>query len=533
MTSVALLYINECKINSVKVNSKVIADLKNSGETADNMKCWDLRNTMIGTKGAIVVMNIVKEHLQQLESINFSGSNIQSPFMKVLLATAVEHPKLKAINLSDNDIRLGGSELIELVKKNQNIIEVNVANTHLRTLFIRLLENQLKKNAAEYKSDDSFRNDNIMNEESDPFASDGDSLGESKNTVSNPFCENGDDDGDRSSLNGTKTVGFEDIVCVEKHCGINRRATVCSEVYGDEQIDNFKAPVYEKSEEELAWIISILEKHELFSHLEDHELTVTANAMFNSQREEGSVLFEEGDEDNSDMWYLLAEGEIELRRDGDLIRTLSKGDATDDLVLLYHQVTKVTGTCTKFSSVYVLDRETYRFIISQTSKKKREMYEGFLSTVGFLKDAKLAKNDLLQLADSLKSVYFEDGKALIEYGEVGEAFFIILEGTVDVFGRRDGEVVKVCDFTVGDCVGELEFLNNHRCVADVKANGFVRVAKMNRRHFEMVMGPVKEILSRNAGESTVYSYYREQLEQIELGNTTLRNDSVEGLSRSQ
>ena len=53
---------------------------------------------------------------------------------------------------------------------------------------------------------------------------------------------------------------------------------------------------------------------------------------------------------------------------------------------------------------------------------------------------------------------------------------------------------QVCTFTVGDCVGELEFINpNTVCVADVKAwSSEVRTAKMNRRHFEKVMGYVKD-----------------------------------------
>lgn len=116
----------------------------------------------------------------------------------------------------------------------------------------------------------------------------------------------------------------------------------------------------------------------------------------------------------------------------------------------------------------------------------------------------------------MKPAQFEPGQALIRYGEVGENFFIIVEGTVEVYGRDDeGKEIKVCEFTVGENVGELEFINNHKCVADVKAKGNVRAAKMNRHHFEMVMGPVKELLARTASESTVYAYYREQLEKME------------------
>jgi hypothetical protein len=85
-----------------------------------------------------------------------------------------------------------------------------------------------------------------------------------------------------------------------------------------------------------------------------------------------------------------------------------------------------------------------------------------------------------------------------------------------VLGRDDKGAPKwVCDFKEGDCVGELEFLHHHLCVADVVAKTpLVRTARMNRRHFEMVMGPVKDVLARTAQESEVFSYYRDQLSKI-------------------
>ena len=76
---------------------------------------------------------------------------------------------------------------------------------------------------------------------------------------------------------------------------------------------------------------------------------------------------------------------------------------------------------------------------------------------------------------------------------------------------RDSEMAekKVCEFVEGDCVGELEFINNHKCVADVKAKGNVRTAKMHRHHFEMCMGPIVDILRRQADTGEVYEYYRQ------------------------
>ena len=67
----------------------------------------------------------------------------------------------------------------------------------------------------------------------------------------------------------------------------------------------------------------------------------------------------------------------------------------------------------------------------------------------------------------------------------------------------------MCEFTVGDCVGELEFIYDHRTVADVRAKtAEVRSAKLHRAHFEMCMGPIVDLLKSHAGEDNkTYDYY--------------------------
>ena len=53
---------------------------------------------------------------------------------------------------------------------------------------------------------------------------------------------------------------------------------------------------------------------------------------------------------------------------------------------------------------------------------------------------------------------------------------------------------QVCTFHRGDRIGELEFIHNHRTVADVIAVGEVRAARLNRAHFELCMGSIVDLL---------------------------------------
>eukprot|EP00331_Platyophrya_macrostoma_P001118 CAMPEP_0176404896 /NCGR_PEP_ID=MMETSP0127-20121128/53_1 /TAXON_ID=938130 /ORGANISM="Platyophrya macrostoma, Strain WH" /LENGTH=600 /DNA_ID=CAMNT_0017783927 /DNA_START=73 /DNA_END=1875 /DNA_ORIENTATION=+ len=587
-TGLKQLYKESCTSRDVKCNSAVFASLPDD-DAATVLTNWDISNLMIGSKGLGPVLDVVAK-ATHLTSLNLSGNNLASLATKDLLERLVSHPSIHTLSLKGNDIRLGGPELVELVKRNRRIKSINIQETFLRPLFVRLIDIQLRKNGGEGAICDDMPQPVANAAAVAPANGTTAATAAAASSPTKPSAEGdafsigGGRRGNRGSGGGVKfgdepsqpkssaavassspqnTATSEQEGAAEEspfHSGarfsfgdaaadhdeafhaaeeeafgnfrqqisavhfdadsaggkkVPRRPTVCSEVYKEEEIDNFVPEVIEKDPKVKQYLLSLLERHDLFSHLEDFELSVAVDAMYERENSKGDTLYEEGDE--SDTFYVIYSGSVQLSTEGDgPTETKKKGSTMQDLMLLYPGNSRETATCLEDSMLYTLDRQTYRCILSKASKKKRAQYEGFLSTIGFLKAANLTRSELLSLADALKSAQFEAGGSLIKYGEVGETFYIITEGVVEVYGRDDNSnVIKVCEFTVGDCVGELEFINNHKCVADVKAKGFVRVAKMNRHHFEMVMGPVKDVLARNASENTVYEYYRHQLEKME------------------
>ena len=145
-------------------------------------------------------------------------------------------------------------------------------------------------------------------------------------------------------------------------------------------------------------------------------------------------------------------------------------------------------------------------LVMGTVIRRREEYAKHIEHVPLLKG--LSVYEKMTIADALELDEWADGTRIVEYDTEGKHLYLILEGTVQAIGRTTaGEPLKVCDFGVGDYFGELEFINNHRTVADVVASSFVRTAKINRRHFELCMGPVVDVLKRNA-DYPKYEYYK-------------------------
>eukprot|EP00656_Telonema_subtile_P041822 TRINITY_DN47126_c0_g1_i1.p1 TRINITY_DN47126_c0_g1~~TRINITY_DN47126_c0_g1_i1.p1 ORF type:complete len:199 (+),score=48.31 TRINITY_DN47126_c0_g1_i1:139-735(+) len=166
---------------------------------------------------------------------------------------------------------------------------------------------------------------------------------------------------------------------------------------------------------------------------------------------------------------------------------------------------------------WYLDRGTYRNLVMGTAINRRETFMRHLNNVPFL--STLDSYEKLQVADALSLDEWKATDTIIPFDTDGEWMYIILEGVVEVFGRDESGTKKyVCDFPAGHYVGELEFLNNHRTVADVVAKTYVQTAKLNRRHFEMCMGPVLDVLKRNTMHPK-YEYYQRVLEERRHGES--------------
>ena len=293
-----------------------------------------------------------------------------------------------------------------------------------------------------------------------------------------------------------------------------RRSTVSGPSTNLDETRSYQPDRHPKpADVELALTRSLARCH-LFSQLDEESLRVVALAMQEVQFDFGDYITLQGDtmaaEDH--RLFVLYEGEVSVIEDKTVRRVLRPGATFGERHVMFvqetfrlsHRVDTPRCVC------YALGGDEYRHIVTRAAVDKRALYRGFLDRVPWL--GGLTHAEKMQLADCLQPVTYADGEYLIEFGTTGYWLFIILEGTVAVHGRKNWEVVYVCSFTVGDCVGELEFLNNHRTVADVRAEGGrVKAARLHRDHFELCMGPIVDVLRRSASADAKFAYYRSVL----------------------
>jgi CRP/FNR family transcriptional regulator, cyclic AMP receptor protein len=106
---------------------------------------------------------------------------------------------------------------------------------------------------------------------------------------------------------------------------------------------------------------------------------------------------------------------------------------------------------------------------------------GILSKVSIF--AGLRRKQLEQIIKASKELSYKEGKVVAEAGSLGVAFFMVLEGKLEV--RRRGKVLA--RLGKGDFFGEMALLNNQPRIADVVAVGPTRCLVLSAWSFSALV----------------------------------------------
>eukprot|EP00668_Euglena_longa_P005278 GGOE01006212.1.p1 GENE.GGOE01006212.1~~GGOE01006212.1.p1 ORF type:complete len:431 (-),score=111.91 GGOE01006212.1:878-2170(-) len=289
---------------------------------------------------------------------------------------------------------------------------------------------------------------------------------------------------------------------------LGRRVTVCDAGFDEDKEAGYQMKVVPKTPQEEAALMEALAKLAIFAHLDDKELQTVVQSMDRATFKQGEVLFHQGEsKGDEDKMFVIIEGAVSLTCKGEH-SDRGAGDIFGEGELLFPQSRHTTARVeTSYVRAWTLSRLDFRHLLRGASMRKRQAYAAVLKKITFLQS--LTNAEIVQLCDCLQPVKYRPGEAIIRYGDVGLWMYIILEGKVEVLGRKeDGSSIHVCYFGEGEHVGELEFINKHLTVADVVAVDEVRAARVHRDHFESCMGPIVDLLSKKARVNEKYEYYR-------------------------
>lgn len=237
-----------------------------------------------------------------------------------------------------------------------------------------------------------------------------------------------------------------------------RRESVCAEKIRDDVCDS-ELKVIEKSDEEAARILQILEKNVFFSHLDGHQMKKIQNSMFLVEKEDGDIVINQGDD--GDNFYIIDSGSVDVfinesneTTDRHLVKTCEAGDAFGELAIMYNAPRAASCVANGHVRLWALDRVSFKVILMQTTIAKRNAYKGFLQNVPVF--SQLTEYEILTIADALQEETFDDNAVICSQDESGDKFYLVKEGTAictKYFG--EGSNMEVARLTSGTYFGEV------------------------------------------------------------------------------
>ncbi|EGZ29970.1 cyclic AMP-dependent protein kinase-like protein regulatory subunit [Phytophthora sojae] len=274
-----------------------------------------------------------------------------------------------------------------------------------------------------------------------------------------------------------------------------RRTSVSAETIDPLSARQFERVVHPKSAEEREGISRMVAENILFKSLDEKQHDIVLDAMFPKEFEPGDIIIKQGDD--GDNFYILESGVCEVYKDDELVQTCTEAMSFGELALMYNAPRAATVKAVQHSKAWALDRQTFKFIIMETTLKKREAHKGFIERVPLLES--LSEYERLTVADALKTETFSDGEVIITQGDDGNLFYIIEEGTAVCTKQLSpaDPPVEMGQLTSGAYFGEIALLTTRPRQATVTAKGKVKCLTLDRKTFKRVMGPLEDILKRN------------------------------------
>ncbi len=147
----------------------------------------------------------------------------------------------------------------------------------------------------------------------------------------------------------------------------------------------------------------------MFNTLDDNDLNVVIDAMDEKRVSAGVNVIVEGE--NGNELYVVEEGELDCFKkfpdaeEPKYLKTYVPGEAFGELALLYNAPRAATIRAKSECQLWVLDRNTFNFIVKDAAQRKRDKYESFLKSVSLLQS--MDHYERSKLADAIKEEKFE------------------------------------------------------------------------------------------------------------------------------
>jgi len=326
-------------------------------------------------------------------------------------------------------------------------------------------------------------------------------------------------------------LGQNDYLNTPSATILARRTSVSAESIAVDAETNEPLPVFPKTPEQLKRIKTSISNNFIFRDLDEEQETGVLNAMQEIKVAPQEVVIRQGDA--GEYFYVVENGLLHCFINsetppppslnnkekfvqpgyhpefGRKVAECAPGTSFGELALMYGHPRAATVLSIEPSTLWRVDRITFRTIILKAAHRRRTMYEQFLSSVPLL--SSLSPEERSKIADALTSKVYADGEVVVKQGDPGDTFFFVEDGEAVVtkkVAEDGGRESNFGQLRKGAYFGELSLLRRSPRAATVTAAqrtdpaaSKLKVAALDAGAFTRLLGPLREIMERKAGEA--------------------------------
>jgi CRP-like cAMP-binding protein len=269
-------------------------------------------------------------------------------------------------------------------------------------------------------------------------------------------------------------------------------------------VGSFIAPVYEKTDEEVEFLLDALSDNFVFNTLDEVELETLVNAFEFVQYTPQTTIIHQGE--YGGYFYILSYGTVAFMVNGIEVGRASCGNSFGELALLYNAPR--AATCIVVSDdtndnsnnsnnngggagLWRVDQVTFRKLLAAHTIQNDNQTKVVLRKVPFLSD--LDDEFIHRIADALTTVYYDAGDTIFSRGSEGSVFYVIREGKVQYEHYKRG----IKTLRPGDYFGEQAIVKNEVRRATATAMKDTIALALSRDIFERVLGPLSDVIQRS------------------------------------
>jgi cGMP-dependent protein kinase 1 len=236
-------------------------------------------------------------------------------------------------------------------------------------------------------------------------------------------------------------------------------------------------------------ITDALKSNYLFKSLDKSAIELAVDAMAPMTVKAGEYILKQGA--SGDDFFVLESGDVDFLVGGAKVGNTSGPATFGELALIYNSPRAADVKATSSCQLWFIKRLTFRKALSSATTSKHLEHIKFLSEVPSLKE--LTTNQINTLAGALIEKKFSAGDVIIKQGDLGDVFYIISAGKVDVTIAPSNK--HVTTLSRGQFFGERALIKNVPRDATCTASAATTCLTLEKRHFNSLLGTLDEIKS--------------------------------------